>query len=1019
MRTAVLIVAGILCGVRPVFGRDACHVAVSGSDQTGDGSEENPFRTIQKAVDSCSGGRILVRPGMYGPVLVGADAFVVIESTEGPERTIIDGGHGRSCFAVAEAGRRFPSESTELRGFTLQNGFAQDGGGACGGVLCRCIIRGNAASYRGGGCAYSVLHDCLVVSNTVDGAADLEHGGVCSAGGAFCSFLYNCTVTGNRAISSRGEATGGGVNAAVGGVYNTIVWDNAANGIRDEVLWGNEYEECGSLVGVDPRFVGGYRLGVDSPARDSGDDREADRDGSDLDGNSRITGPHVDAGCYESAPCAVCISGLGTWFSGSQQTGEFTLYAVGEWELSVPDWMHVEASRGCGNTTLAFSLDANLGGTRRGTVIATADGERYESEVSQAQAADTGNGTCYGLFVGISAYRRGFSVSCPGAVRDAENYRDVFVSRGNCAASNAVMYTDESATKAAVRAKLNELAAVAGRGDTVIYTHSGHGTMERDGHGAPTSCTSILFHDDYYADWELADDLDIFTSGVRVIVILDTCHSSGMFARRSGVTANRAQNGGGARGFAVRVNSLLRRNRSFLLAADRRTAPESADIGFIAAARYSQYSFGGLDGGEFTEALCDGWKRGFADAFGDGDGKTDFHELYAYAATQAVGDFRFRNHCDETHAECLNEELLLGTLADRVIRPSPPREPPPENPAASEPDLWTDPVVAVGSADRFGAATSAKYIGWTHDQDGNLIGSFTLTVGRANRFGIARVTMAVTDLATGAKTRYRAEYDVSRGEIRGGALEGLVLGECGVVGKIGAEEASGARSGSGDTDRTKAFNDVYGKKTFAFAFSGEAGRMSGSAVFTVRFAAKGKAHIRGTLMDGSKVSVAAQMIAGDRGCALPIAFSRRRKANFGLVLWFDASRAAFKEATGIRSCRLNDGATSVDVVFAGCTEVGSTSVPSVRKLLLDGKEVATLAVSGKRIIATSGEPSAKPRLSYAGKTGLFAGSCRATVEGAVKPVLARVSGVWLGQYGVGTATMKVNGAYEACPVRIE
>ena len=75
------------------------HVATIGTDETGDGTEVNPFATIQKGVDmSGSGDTVLVHPGIYneheimssGNVFLNRDSLHLI-STSGPASTIIDG----------------------------------------------------------------------------------------------------------------------------------------------------------------------------------------------------------------------------------------------------------------------------------------------------------------------------------------------------------------------------------------------------------------------------------------------------------------------------------------------------------------------------------------------------------------------------------------------------------------------------------------------------------------------------------------------------------------------------------------------------------------------------------------------------------------------------------------------------------------------------------------------------------------------------------------------------------------
>ena len=331
-----------------------------------------------------------------------------------------------------------------------------------------------------------------------------------------------------------------------------------------------------------------------------------------------------------------------------------------------------------------------------------------------------------------------------------------------------------------------------------------------------------------------------------------------------------------------------------------------------------------------------------------------------------------------------------------------------------------DPVVAVGKKDRTEAAAAATYTGWLHDASGNLTGSFTMKVGKANK-GFAKVTLTVTD-QSGQKKKYTGNYDVSDGKIAGGDLEDLAIGEDGVVGTVGSGKSkstlTGARNAPKEADQAKVFDTVFKGKVFTFAFTGKNKSISGSAAFSVKFSAKGKAKISGTLMDGSKVSTSAQLVLGDgKVCALPIAFSKKGKASFGLVLWF-SEKALFKEATSIKTCRLSDGMNSVNVAFEDCDAVDG-AVPKAKQLLVSEKKVATISMNGTKWVATGEEATAKPKLSYAVKTGLFTGSYKATVKGVAKPVTAKITGAWLGNHGVGTASAKVNKETKTWPVEVK
>ncbi len=157
-----------------------------------------------------------------------------------------------------------------------------------------------------------------LINSTVSGNEALRDGGGIFNGENLT--LINSTVSGNKAGF---DHNGGGIyNDGYLAVTNSIVWGNQGIDIGRNIdsvshaIVGGGHSDCTSsdnCSDVDPRFVapepaasapttgGDYRLRVDSPAINAGDD-DALPSGitTDLDGNPRVVGDEIDLGAYEA-----------------------------------------------------------------------------------------------------------------------------------------------------------------------------------------------------------------------------------------------------------------------------------------------------------------------------------------------------------------------------------------------------------------------------------------------------------------------------------------------------------------------------------------------------------------------------------------------------------------------------------------------------------------------------------------------------------------------------------------------
>lgn len=157
------------------LGGDRLYVSTAGNDSSGDGSENNPFRTIQHGVNmSYQNDTIIVENGLYEENVVVHDKSVVLASeflcTEDWNdvfNTVIDG-HSNSGAVTLEN----CDSASSVIGFTISNGYSQYGGGifcnASNTSVAKNVITQNTATFGGGICFFysnSMVDDNIINNN--------------------------------------------------------------------------------------------------------------------------------------------------------------------------------------------------------------------------------------------------------------------------------------------------------------------------------------------------------------------------------------------------------------------------------------------------------------------------------------------------------------------------------------------------------------------------------------------------------------------------------------------------------------------------------------------------------------------------------------------------------------------------------------------------------------------------------------------------------------------------------------
>ncbi|MBC8478330.1 T9SS type A sorting domain-containing protein [bacterium] len=188
-------------------------VATTGSDAVGDGSPDNPLRTIQYGiVNTNAADTVLVYPGTYtenidfqGRGITVGSLYLLTEDTSYIAATIIDGGSRGTVVTCVNA----EDTASHLCGFQVSGGLGQEGGGVnCYGSsprLSRLIITGNVGNLGGG---ISCRHGASPVMEAItirDNSSSWWGGGV-YCGESSGPLLHQVEISGNHAVFGGGVA---------------------------------------------------------------------------------------------------------------------------------------------------------------------------------------------------------------------------------------------------------------------------------------------------------------------------------------------------------------------------------------------------------------------------------------------------------------------------------------------------------------------------------------------------------------------------------------------------------------------------------------------------------------------------------------------------------------------------------------------------------------------------------------------------------------------------------------------
>jgi parallel beta-helix repeat protein len=214
------------------------HVSTQGSDETGDGSAQNPYRTINhSANEAYSSDTILAVNGAYVETVDITAKHILLVSpyifsldTMDIHNTIIDGGSDTVTAIFSNC-----AGATKISGFTIRNGRGWIGGGLFSNysdiIISHNIIKENVSDASGGGigCYFgkpSIENNCIR-----DNIADYGGGGI--------NCYYADAVIKNNVISGNNAHKGGGLYTSNLG-ENSLINNNVI--IMNTAYRGGGYE---------------------------------------------------------------------------------------------------------------------------------------------------------------------------------------------------------------------------------------------------------------------------------------------------------------------------------------------------------------------------------------------------------------------------------------------------------------------------------------------------------------------------------------------------------------------------------------------------------------------------------------------------------------------------------------------------------------------------------------------------------------------------------------------------------
>ena len=364
-------------------------------------------------------------------------------------------------------------------------------------------------------------------------------------------------------------------------------------------------------------------------------------------------------------------------------------------------------------------------------------------------------------------------------------------------------------------------------------------------------------------------------------------------------------------------------------------------------------------------------------------------------------------------------------VCGRSVRPvrmtpwTPPAPPSPPAPAPTAPTLYPaisgTTVVGGGSPDM---EVASVWDGWIEDDSG-IVGTLQVKVGKATAKKPAKLTASVVLKDSTKKLSFKGEMAADATEAtltcKGQSDMSLSFGERALAGAWNGGSIIGGRNLFSSKDK----QEVNEADTLLAPWKGALNALWDGGTLSVSIAAKGKAKVSAVLADGTKATANGQFVIGDDWCAVPAVVNKNAKLGFIVWLSQDGEEAAVEGlGDGVEIGIPAPGANLAFTLgggFAGIEGLQAALLPN--SYAFEGgakwtfKTADTVKLNAGKTAAEVTKDNGNPsglKLTYTAKTGAFKGkfTVYAVQGGKLKKLTANVTGVMVGNIGLGTATIK-------------